>query len=107
MKRTEEALGPNNTNIYKALSAIFWHLTSFLISDSETHGSQLLVFTSPVYGERGFKDWVVHCYMRCDTGRRLKQAEGTGRQERGRRETEEEDTWNAIFSHESQFSLGM
>lgn len=58
LKRIEESLGPNNIKIYKTLSATFWHLTSFLISDSETqiplfsliHGSQLLIFMLLVWG---------------------------------------------------------
>lgn len=27
--KVEKSLGPNNINTYKALSATFWHLTSF------------------------------------------------------------------------------
>lgn len=76
VKRIEESLGPNNINIYKALSAIFWHLTSFLISDPETRGSQLLVFMSFVYGEEVFTDWGVHYYMRYDDGTQTKAGKG-------------------------------
>lgn len=84
VKRIEESLGPNNINIYKALSAIFWHLTSFLISDPETRGSQLPVFMSFVYGKRFSRTGEYTTTWDMTTGRRLKQAKGTGRQERGR-----------------------